>query len=110
MFPYPLQGHVIPFTNLAIKLASNGFTITFINTESIHHQISKANGRPVDQDLFSEARKSGLDIRYATVSDGFPVGFDRSLNHDEFFEGILHDFWAHVDKIVGVWCTARSIA
>ncbi|KAL0336906.1 UNVERIFIED_CONTAM: UDP-glycosyltransferase 86A1 [Sesamum calycinum] len=87
MFPYPLQGHVIPFTNLAIKLASNGFTITFINTESIHHQISKANGRPVDQDLFSEARKSGLDIRYATVSDGFPVGFDRSLNHDEFFEG-----------------------
>ncbi|KAL0316219.1 UNVERIFIED_CONTAM: UDP-glycosyltransferase 86A1 [Sesamum radiatum] len=101
MFPYPLQGHVIPFTNLAIKLASNGFTITFINTESIHHQISKANGRPVDQDLFSEARKSGLDIRYATVSDGFPVGFDRSLNHDEFFEGILHDFWAHVDEIVG---------
>ncbi|KAK4432461.1 UDP-glycosyltransferase 86A1 [Sesamum alatum] len=101
MLPYPLQGHVIPFTNLAIKLASNGFTITFINTESIHHQISKAKGRPVGQDVFSEARKSGLDIRYATVSDGFPVGFDRSGNHDQFFEGILHVFSAHVDEIVG---------
>ncbi|KAI3447572.1 hypothetical protein Pfo_004237 [Paulownia fortunei] len=101
MFPYPLQGHVIPFVNLAIKLASNGFTITFINTEPIHDQISKARGHGVDQDIFAEARKSGLDIRYATVSDGFPLGFDRSLHHDQFFEGILHGFSAHVDEIVG---------
>ena len=32
--PYPLQGHVIPSVHLAIKLASKGFTITFINTPS----------------------------------------------------------------------------
>ncbi|KAJ9178066.1 hypothetical protein P3X46_009982 [Hevea brasiliensis] len=42
VIPYPLQGHVIPTVHLALKLASQGFTITFINAASIDHQISKA--------------------------------------------------------------------
>uniref|UniRef100_A0A5B7ATH2 Glycosyltransferase n=1 Tax=Davidia involucrata TaxID=16924 RepID=A0A5B7ATH2_DAVIN len=105
MIPYPLQGHVIPFVHLAMKLALKGFTITFVNTQSIHHQISKA--QPHDKsttndndDIFVKARKSGLDIRYETVSDGLPLGFDRSLNHDQFMECILHVFSAHVDELV----------
>ncbi|KAK3001712.1 hypothetical protein RJ639_020663 [Escallonia herrerae] len=98
MIPYPLQGHVIPSVHLAVKLASNGFTITFINTQWIHHQISKASGA---EDIFAEARKSGHDIRYATVSDGLPLGFDRSLNHDQYAESLLHVFSAHVDEAVG---------
>ncbi|XP_075510262.1 UDP-glycosyltransferase 86A1-like [Primulina tabacum] len=101
MFPYPLQGHVIPFVNLAIKLASKGFKITFVNTESIHHQISKSRSNETHDDIFAGTRKSGLDVRYVTVSDGFPLGFDRSLNHDQFFEGIMHVFPAHVDELVG---------
>ncbi|XP_058212793.1 UDP-glycosyltransferase 86A1-like [Rhododendron vialii] len=100
MIPYPLQGHVIPFVHLAIKLATKGFTITFINTQSIHHQISKSHSSPGD-DIFAGARKSGLDIRYATVTDGLPLGFDRSLNHDQFMECVLHVFSAHVDELVG---------
>ncbi|XP_016471175.1 UDP-glycosyltransferase 86A1-like [Nicotiana tabacum] len=102
LFPYPLQGHVIPFVNLAIKLASNGFTITFVNTQSVHYQISKArleNGVEGD-DLFSSARKLGLDIRDVTIYDGFPIDFDRSLNHDKYFEAILNDFGSHVDELV----------
>uniref|UniRef100_A0A1J3FP70 Glycosyltransferase n=1 Tax=Noccaea caerulescens TaxID=107243 RepID=A0A1J3FP70_NOCCA len=100
MIPYPLQGHVIPFVHLAIKLASHGFTITFVNTESIHHQISTAHHGDAG-DIFSTSRSSGqLDIRYITVSDGFPLSFDRSLNHDQFFEGILHVFSAHVDDLI----------
>ncbi|XAR51044.1 7-deoxyloganetin glucosyltransferase [Bertholletia excelsa] len=83
LIPYPPQGH----------LASHGFTVTFVNTDAVHHQISAS--RPLGfgheaHDIFVEARKSGLDIRYATVSDGFPVGFDRSLHHDQFMEGVLH--------------------
>ncbi|CAK9155266.1 unnamed protein product [Ilex paraguariensis] len=101
MMPYPLQGHVIPFIHLATKLASQGFTITFVNTESIHHQIAKAQSNTIEDDIFAGARKTGLDIRYTTVSDGFPVGFDRSLNHDQFMEGVLHVFSAHVDELVG---------
>ncbi|KAK9290570.1 hypothetical protein L1049_008740 [Liquidambar formosana] len=103
MIPYPLQGHVIPFVHLAMKLASKGFTITFVNTQSVHHQISKAQqeNSSSQDDIFAGARKSGLDIRYATVSDGLPLGFDRSLNHDQFLESILHVFSAHVDELVG---------
>ncbi|CAL5419896.1 unnamed protein product [Camellia sinensis] len=109
MIAYPLQGHIIPTVHLAIKLASKGVTITFINTQPIHHQISKSNPPPpppsstaVDGgDFFAGARNSGLDIRYATVCDGLPLGFDRSLNHDQFMECLLHVFSAHVDELVG---------
>ncbi|KAL9228062.1 hypothetical protein vseg_003678 [Gypsophila vaccaria] len=102
LVPYPLQGHVIPAVHLATKLASNGFTITFLNTDYIHHEITKSNPtNNNNSDIFSDARDSGLDIRYATFSDGFPVGFDRSLNHDQHMEGVLHVLSAHVDELVG---------
>ncbi|XP_039165826.1 UDP-glycosyltransferase 86A1 [Eucalyptus grandis] len=105
MIAYPLQGHVIPSVHLAMKLASMGFTITFVNTQSIHHQLTKSHhhndGPGAAEDIFAGARKSGLDIRYATVSDGFPLGFDRSLHHDQFMEGLLHVMSAHVDEFVG---------
>ncbi|KAA8544111.1 hypothetical protein F0562_022123 [Nyssa sinensis] len=96
---YPLQGHVIPSVHLAIKLASKGFIITFINTHSIHHQTTKAQAN-ADQDIFTAVRQSGLDIRYTTVSDGLPVEFDRSLNHDQFMAALLHVFSAHVEEAV----------
>ncbi|GKC10652.1 UDP-glycosyltransferase 86A1-like protein [Tanacetum coccineum] len=70
--PFPLQGHLIPPVLLATKLASNGFTVTFVNTESIHHSITKSSSQST-HDVFADACKSGLDIRYATVSDGLPV-------------------------------------
>jgi hypothetical protein len=98
--PYPLQGHVIPSVELAIKLASRGFKITFINTQFIHHQTSKAQPS-TGGDLFVAARKAGHDIDYTTVSDGLPVEFDRSLNHDQFMFSLLHVFSAHVEEVVG---------
>ncbi|PON60329.1 UDP-glucuronosyl/UDP-glucosyltransferase [Parasponia andersonii] len=107
LIPYPLQGHVIPAVHLAVKLASRGFTITFVNTLSVHHNIIKSQPkRPNndhDDDIFAKLRKeeSGLDIRYATIGDGFPLGFDRSLNLTQFWEGIRHVFSAHVDELVG---------
>ncbi|XP_059667617.1 UDP-glycosyltransferase 86A1-like isoform X1 [Cornus florida] len=102
VFAYPLQGHLIPAVHLAMKLASKGFTITFINTQSIDHQISK--GKPhaaAGDDIFAEARESGLDIRYATVSDGFPVELDRFQNLVQFREVHLHHICRHVDELVG---------
>ncbi|KAA0035233.1 hypothetical protein IC582_026786 [Cucumis melo] len=96
---YPLQGHVIPSVHLAIDLAARGFTVTFINTHAIHQQTCSGHSSAGD-DLFSAVRKSGLDIRYRTVSDGLPVGFDRSLNHDQFMASLLHVFSAHVEEAV----------
>jgi hypothetical protein len=109
MVPLPLQGHVNPLTHLAMKLASNGFTITFVNTQYIHHQITKSQSNNntkqeqyQDQDhIFAAAREAGLDIRYRTVSDAFPLSFNRFHNLDQFLEGTIHVFPAHVDELVG---------
>ncbi|KAI3459872.1 hypothetical protein Pfo_016535 [Paulownia fortunei] len=108
MVSFLFQGHITPFVHLAINLASKGCTVTFVQTEFLHHQISKAAAATSSSahdegiaDIFMGARESGLDIRYATISDGFPLEFDRSLNFDEFWESILRDFPARVDEFVG---------
>ncbi|KAL5565763.1 hypothetical protein UlMin_028927 [Ulmus minor] len=98
---YPLQGHVIPSVHLAVKLASHGFIVTFINTNAIHNQTTKARSGGADENPFAGARQAGLDIRYCTVSDGLPVEFDRSLNHDQFMAALLHVMSAHVEEVVG---------
>ncbi|KAL0366571.1 UNVERIFIED_CONTAM: UDP-glycosyltransferase 86A1 [Sesamum radiatum] len=100
LFAYPFQGHITPMVNLAVNLASRGFTITYVQLEFIHHTIVKAHERAGDIDVFVEARKLGLDIRYTTMSDGFSLEFDRNLNMSEYWEGMIRDFPALVDELV----------
>uniref|UniRef100_M1CSP1 Glycosyltransferase n=1 Tax=Solanum tuberosum TaxID=4113 RepID=M1CSP1_SOLTU len=100
LVPLPLQGHITPFTHLAMKLASKGFTITFVNTESTHQQIAKAQSLKDDDNPFSHGQKCGLDIRYAKISDGFPLSFYWSANANQFVEGLIHVFQAHVDDFI----------
>ncbi|KAH7511986.1 hypothetical protein FEM48_Zijuj12G0042300 [Ziziphus jujuba var. spinosa] len=72
MIPINPQDDISTAVYLAIKLASKGFTITFINTKGTHHQIIKSQPQEDgndDQNIFAGARKSGLDIRYKTVTD-----------------------------------------
>ncbi|XP_078173552.1 UDP-glycosyltransferase 86A1-like [Carex rostrata] len=99
---YPLQGHIIPTVHLALQLAARGVIITFINTEAVHHQTTKAAGTDClsSTDPFYSARLTGLDIRYETVSDGLPLSFDRSLNHDQFMYSLLHVLSAHVEELL----------
>ncbi|URE37091.1 UDP-glucoronosyl and UDP-glucosyl transferase [Musa troglodytarum] len=99
LVPYPLQGHIVPAVHLATKLASRGFTITFVYTEAIHHQTSRA-ASGVDRDIFAAARAWGLDVRCELVNDGLPVAFDRSLNHDRFMGSLLHVLPAHVEELM----------
>ena len=104
MIPFYYQGHVTPSINLALELASKGFTITFVNTESINHKIKnslkKHYKEEQDHDIFTGARISGLDIRYKTISDGFPLSYDRLLNFAEFNEANLYVFPARVDELL----------
>ncbi|XP_040384309.1 UDP-glycosyltransferase 86A1 isoform X2 [Oryza brachyantha] len=93
--PYPLQGHVIPAVHLALRLAARGFAVTFVNTESVHQQIASGGGG--GDDIFAGA---AAGVRYELVGDGFPLGFDRSLNHDQYMEGVLHVLPAHVDELL----------
>ncbi|XP_057821771.2 UDP-glycosyltransferase 83A1 isoform X1 [Cryptomeria japonica] len=43
LIPFPAQGHINPMVHLARKLASDGFLITFLNTEVSHQRMIKAN-------------------------------------------------------------------
>ncbi|KAL0338477.1 UNVERIFIED_CONTAM: UDP-glycosyltransferase 86A1 [Sesamum angustifolium] len=101
MISVPYQGHINPFVNLALKIASKGFSVTFVHFEFVHHRLSKAHHCNKTQvDIFSEARESGLDIRYTTIGDGFPLEFNRDANYDEFWGKVLREFPARVDEFV----------
>ncbi|KAL5225071.1 hypothetical protein ABZP36_011710 [Zizania latifolia] len=115
---YPLQGHVIPVVHLALRLAAAGFAVTFVSTEAVHDQTARALGvdDPAGYDVFAGARaaasgsagagegddnkETAVDVRYELVSDGLPVGFDRSLNHDDFMGALLHALAAHVEELL----------
>ncbi|KAL3635103.1 hypothetical protein CASFOL_022162 [Castilleja foliolosa] len=97
MVEFLFQGHITPFINFAIALASKGCTVTYVQTEFNQHLISKARAA----DPHEPEPESGPDIRFTTISDGFPLDFDRDLNFVEFYESILRDFPARVDEFVG---------
>lgn len=101
----PYQGHINPSVHLAIKLASKGITVTFINTEYAHHKISKSHhvydNETEVADIFTEARASGLDIRYATIPDGLPLEFDREFNVVEYWECLMNEFPVIALEFVG---------
>ncbi|KAG6437326.1 hypothetical protein SASPL_102240 [Salvia splendens] len=64
--------------------------------------LAKADGVNVaEADPFIRARQSGLDIRYTTISDGFPPDFDRILNYKQHWEAIFLDFPSRVDELIG---------
>lgn len=101
MISLSYQGHLNPFVDLAMKLASKGITVTLVLTDHTRHQILAAANSSGDPDIFAEARASGLDVRETTISDGFPLDFDRHLNVVEFWESLLADFPSIVADFVG---------
>lgn len=100
MVAFPFQGHITPFLNLALKLASKGFTITFVHLEFIHHKLSQSQNTNFFFSSEAARRESGLDIRYSIITDGFSLEFDRDLHADEYWESMLRDFPSRVDEFV----------
>ena len=97
-----MQGHIIPETHLALRLAARGFAVTVVTTEAVHDQTARALGvDPAGHDAFAGARAAGMDVRCELVSDGLPLGFDRSLHHDEFHGSLLHALSGHVEELLG---------
>ncbi|XP_051118080.1 UDP-glycosyltransferase 86A1-like [Andrographis paniculata] len=92
VFPYPFQGHISPTLNFAVALASRGFVVTCVLTEFVHNAASKFGD--------FNFNFSGLDIRCATISDGFPLDFNRRLS-EEFRESLINDFAGRADEVIG---------
>ncbi|XP_057802328.1 UDP-glycosyltransferase 86A1-like [Salvia miltiorrhiza] len=98
----PFQGHLNPFVSLALKLASKGFAITFVHLEFLYRKLRDAHhANETDVDFFSGARELGLDIRFTTMADCFPLEFDRDANFPEYWETMARDFPALADEFVG---------
>ncbi|KAF8722814.1 hypothetical protein HU200_021941 [Digitaria exilis] len=69
LLPYPAQGHVIPFMELAHRLLDAGFAVTFVNTEFNHRRVvTAAAGSPP---------ASSERLRLVGVADGMDDGEDR---------------------------------
>ncbi|KAI3472058.1 hypothetical protein Pfo_028746 [Paulownia fortunei] len=89
---FSLQGHITPFSNLALKLASNGCTITFVHTEFIHHMLSKAHhdGTVEEVDFFSGARNLGKVIDFIPGVHSIKSKDLMSYLKDEDITTIIH--------------------
>jgi len=64
LVPFPAQGHVNPFMQLAKLLRCNGFYITFVNTEFNHKRLIKSLGPDFVNGL--------PDFQFETILDGLP--------------------------------------
>ncbi|XP_051132271.1 UDP-glycosyltransferase 86A1-like [Andrographis paniculata] len=100
MISVPYQGHINPFVNLALLLASKGILVTFVHFEAVHHRLSSFhNLPPAGFNLFAG---SGLDIRYTTISDGLhPLDYDRDIHFEDYWKIIMLQFQPRVDDFVG---------
>ncbi|CAN0853396.1 7-deoxyloganetin glucosyltransferase [Linum grandiflorum] len=61
--PFPAQGHINPMLQLAKLLYSQGFYVTFVNTEYNHRRLLKSRG-----DAFLDSLPSGFDFQ--SIPDG----------------------------------------
>ena len=68
LLPYPAQGHVIPFMELAHRLLDRGFAVTFVNTDFNHRRVVEAAAG-------SGGGRRGL--RLVGIPDGMGDGEDR---------------------------------
>lgn len=69
LLPYPAQGHVIPFMELADRLIDRGFAVTFVNTEFNHRRVVATAA--------AGCGGGGGRLRLVGVADGMGDGEDR---------------------------------
>jgi hypothetical protein len=73
LVPFPAQGHVNPFMQLAKLLRCKGFHITFVNTEFNHKRLINSLG--------PDFVKGFPDFQFETISDGLPPS-DKDATQD----------------------------
>ncbi|KAJ0973883.1 hypothetical protein J5N97_015848 [Dioscorea zingiberensis] len=68
LLPLPAQGHVLPLMELAHRMVSHGFTITFINTHFNHARLLSA---------MPTTYNTNPSINFISIPDGLQPGDDR---------------------------------
>lgn len=70
ILPYPAQGHVIPFMELAHRFLDSGFAVTFVNTEFNHSRVVAADAAAATTCAGSSSAAGGGRLRLVAVADG----------------------------------------
>ncbi|MCO5601752.1 hypothetical protein L7F22_055877 [Adiantum nelumboides] len=101
--PWPGQGHINPLLHLSKILASQGFSITFVNLQYTHSRVMSSIHR---QELEETQRGKGLpplaklDIRFVCIPDGIPADTPTGdvpelcrgvIRSSSAFEHLLHE-------------------
>ncbi|GLJ25456.1 hypothetical protein SUGI_0487430 [Cryptomeria japonica] len=95
VIPFPVQGQINPLIRLSQKLASQGITITFVNTDFNHFKIMKArNAHP------GTLESPCLNIRFVQVSDGLPLDFNRMAMPVEAFNALMTTMRASAEDLL----------
>lgn len=80
--PWPGQGHINPLMHFCTKLAYQGFTITFVNTEYNHVLLQQSSS--------SHEQAASLDIRFLSIPDGLPPHHTRTSDVSALCQAITH--------------------
>ncbi|KAH9295603.1 hypothetical protein KI387_039191, partial [Taxus chinensis] len=93
LIPSPGQGHINPMMQLAWKLVSDGFLVTFLNTDFNHHRIIQANTK-------NSSQNNSDMIRMISVPVELPA-MEGTNSVENFLEALNRGMGASViDKIV----------
>jgi hypothetical protein len=92
LFPFPLQGHIKPFMNLAKILSTRGFYITFVNTEFVQKRLVESGG--------TTSHDVSLNIRFETVPDGLPPQHERSHNITDLAKSMEDNAYIHFHTLM----------
>ncbi|KAK8957188.1 UDP-glycosyltransferase 83A1 [Platanthera zijinensis] len=73
LLPFPFQGHIMPFMEMANRLVDAGFTVTFANTDFNHRRLLAAGNGYADNELSSSGRR----LRLLGIPDGLESDEER---------------------------------
>eukprot|EP00253_Pinus_taeda_P024963 PITA_24963 len=101
LFPFPLQGHIKPFMNLANVLSSRGFYITFVTTEFVQRRLSESGAIMTREDSMMQ-NKNHMNIRFETMPDGLSPqhGCSQNQNLPELFDSMDTHAHIHLRKLM----------
>ena len=101
LFPFPLQGHIKPFMNLANVLSIRGFYITFVLTQFIQKRLAECGVIMAHKDSMM-GNKNHMNITFETVPDGLPPqhGCSQNQNLPELCESMAVNAHIHLSKLM----------
>ncbi|KAH7655712.1 UDP-glucuronosyl/UDP-glucosyltransferase protein [Dioscorea alata] len=88
LLPFPAQGHVFPLMELAYNMASQGFIITFINTDFNHARLLSSTTTP-------------SSINFISIPDGMQPEDDRN-NIAKLCQALMTFMLLHLLELINI--------